>query len=304
MSEFIAWLSKYLGIEKNPTATIIVSVAVFCLGIIINEVVKALNRFSERRIVREIVRRNYLIFKSYLHEQAKSLREFENFISEKGSPDFNVYILPCSALDNYKDISYNNSFKSFFFGFENIRVCGNLKRIKAFDNLHNALSIIRIEQEKMFPVVARFQIEAAPILNRLNISLKEAFEATTDVYINLHEQPADQELVKWLIERNSLHENYLANVNPSDLIGIKKYFTSVLDFERRNGVPLTKILNAKEFWYYHIKLHTAIDDIDILNTLIKNTKAYCITISKKFEFTAEQLILNYEFLFRRKLKDK
>jgi hypothetical protein len=100
MSDFIDWLSNYLGIEKNPTATIIVSLSVFCLGIIINETLKAIGRFRERRVVREIVRRNYLIFRKYLIEQAEAIKLFESQIKAKSSPNFNAHVRACSALDN------------------------------------------------------------------------------------------------------------------------------------------------------------------------------------------------------------
>ncbi len=103
MNEFIDWLSKYLGIEKNPTATIIVSLSVFVLGITVNEVLKAISRFRERRAIRELVRRNYLIFRKYLYEQSSSLNHFGSFITLNGSaPNFNLYVRPCSALDNFR----------------------------------------------------------------------------------------------------------------------------------------------------------------------------------------------------------
>lgn len=303
MSEFIEWLSKYLGIEKNPTATIIVSITVFSLGIIINESLKTLGKFRERKIIREIVRRNYLIFQNYLIEQAESLRNFESLVTTKSSPNFNDHVRPCSALDNYKDISYNNSFKAFFVGFENIRVWGKNKRIEAFDNLYHSLSTIRIEQERMFPIVASFPDQAIKIMDRLNVSLKDAFEATADVNMKLHEQSLNQAEKGWLNLRSEFYEDCFAEGEPEDLNKIKNYFLSVIDFEITDKRPLTLIMDEKEFFYYHRKVHKAIGDIDVLNKLVKNTKTYCKTISEKFEVTAQELTTNFKPLFNQKIRN-
>lgn len=302
MSEFIDWLSKYLGIEKNPAAAIIVSVTVFVLGIIINELIKATARFSERRTIRKIVRRNYLIFQDYLLDQAESLREFENLVTLKGSPNFNAHVLPCSALDYYKDISYNNSFKAFFVGFENIRIWGRDKRIEAFDNFYHSLSTIRIEQERMFPIVASFPGEAIKIIDKLNNSLKDAFEETGDVGMKLREHAPNQELTAWLDRRSELYENCFAKGDPEDLNEVRNYLASLLDFEVSDRRPLSMIMNAKESWFYHKKIHKAIGDFDALNTLVKNTRTYCNVISQKFIITAQQLEQHYEPLFGEKKK--
>jgi hypothetical protein len=302
MNEFIDWLSKYLGIEKNPTATIIVSLSVFCLGIIINELLKAVTRFRERRATRELVRRNYLIFKNYLYEQSTSLKLFGSLVTHKSNPDFNIYVRPCSALDNFKEISYSNCFKAFFVGFENIRLQGRIGRIQAFDNLYNCISTIRIDQERMFPIVARFQDDAAPISARINASIKDAFEATVDVYVALDRKPPTQELTGWLQERNSLYEAYSRKRDPDDLFEVRKFLVSILSFDMTNGKPITTIMDAKEFWNYHNKIHLAINEIGSLITLVTNTKVYCKTISEKFESTAQGLNTYYRPLFSRKLK--
>ncbi|TKC09860.1 hypothetical protein FA048_06505 [Pedobacter polaris] len=289
MNEFIDWLSKYLGIEKNPTATIIVSLSVFCLGIVINELLKAIGRFRERRAIRELVRRNYLIFHKYLYQQSQSLKLFESLVTVKGGPNFNVYVRPCSALDNFKDISYSNSFKAFFVGFENIKLKGRIKRIQAFDNLYHCISTIRKEQEKMFPIIGSFKDEAVQIINKLNKSLKEAFEVTADVAVELSSKPPNLELNKWLSHRHKIYQACFSKGDPSDVNEVRKYFIEILDFETANSKPITTIMNSKEFWYYHKKIHSALGDIDSLNTLVSNTKSYCKTISDKFEYTAQDL---------------
>ncbi|WP_029275338.1 hypothetical protein [Pedobacter borealis] len=301
MNEFIEWLSGYLGIEKNPTATIIVSLSVFCLGIMVNELLKAISRFRERRAIRELLRRNYLIFKKYLYEQSSSLSTFGSFITLKGSPpNFNLYVRPCPALDNFREISYSSSFKAFFVGFENIRLKGRVKRIQAFDNLYKSLSIVKGEQEKMFPILAGFQKEDATMTLSINLSMKEAFEAATDVSITLNEKPQDSNLESWLKTRDELFQAY-AKGNPNDLMEVKKFLTSMLNFDMANGKPIATILTAKEFWYYQLKLHSTIEDINRLEMLVKTTSSYCRGICEKFEYTAKDLETYYQALFNSKL---
>ncbi|KQB99200.1 hypothetical protein [Pedobacter sp. Hv1] len=302
MDDFIDWLSRYLGIDRNPTATIIVSVSVFCLGILINESLKAYGKYRERRAIREIVRRNYLIFKNYLFEQAENLKVFERQVSIKSSPNFNLYVNSCSALDNYREISYGNSFRAFFVGAENIRLRRNILKAQAFDNLYSSLSSIKIEQERMFPILARFQQDAAPIVTRLNLSMKDAFENIGDIYIKLKKQPPNTSFVDWLNQREKLDEDYLAKPNSKGIVMVKKYFIAILNFEEANAEPITQILDVKEFWNYHHKIQVAIGDIDSLRILVNSTKQCCSTMSNKFCQTGENLASFYQPLFNRKLK--
>ncbi|RBQ11547.1 hypothetical protein [Pedobacter miscanthi] len=301
MNEFIEWLSSYLGIDKNPTATIIVSLAVFCLGVIVNELVKAISRFRERRAIRELVRRNYLIFKKYLHDQSSSLSTFGSFITLKGSPpNFNLYVKLCSALDNFREISYSSAFKAFFVGFENFRLKGRVKRIQAFDNLYNSLSVVKGEQERMFPILLGFHKEDATMSSAVNLSMKEAFEAATDVSVTVNEKHGDRDHQSWLKERDGLFQTF-SKGNPNDLMEVKKFLISILDFDMANGKPIATIFNAKQFWYYQLKLHTAIEDIKRLEMLVKTTSSYCRGIWEKFELTAKDLETYYWALFNRKL---
>ncbi len=301
MSEFIGWLSQYLGIDKTPTATIMVSLTVFGLGILTNETIKAIVGFRERKTTRKIVRRNYLIFRDYLFDQAKALRDFKSLLTAKSGPNFNAYVLPCAALDNYKDISYKNSFKAFFSGLENIILLGKNNRIVAFDNLYNSLSIIRIEQERMFPIIANFQVEATAIIVKLNRSLDNAFEATADVNMKLRNQPSSYDLTEWLDVRRKFYENYFAQGDPEDLNDVKDYFLAIIDIETKDKRPLDLIMDEKDFFYYRKKVHQAIGDIDVLHKLVNNTQAYCMIVSKKFDSTAHQLVSLYQPLFGKKI---
>lgn len=302
MHDFIEWLSKYLGIEKNPTATIIVSVSVFGLGILVNEALKEAGKYRERQALREIMRRNYLIFKHYLYEQASALKTFEQHISENSSPDFNLYFKSCSALDTYREISYGNSFEAFFVGLENIRLLNRIIRVQAFDNLYRSLSDIKSHQDKMFPMLVKFKQEASEMDMRWKLSVNTAFERTGDVYILASKHTQLKEVADWLAQRDRYYNEYISSPNPQALDAIRNYFYTVLVFEKANLAPLTKIMDIKALMDYHYITNIAIRDLDIMLTHLKTTKHYCLQLSEKFKDMGEKLGFFYRPLFSRKLK--
>ncbi len=152
----------------------------------------------------------------------------------------------------------------------------------------------------MFPILAGFHKEDAKMTSALSLSMKEAFEAATDVSITLNEKPLDSYLQSWLKGRDEIFQAY-TQANPNDLIEVREFLISMLNFDMANGKPIATILTAKEFWYYQLKLHSAIEDINRLEMLVKMTNSYCKGISEKLEHTAKDLETYYQPLFNRKL---
>lgn len=285
------------AINTNPAYTI--PIFVFVISIFVNESIKIIGRFQERRNYRILLSRNYLIFKDYLIGQATNLKTFEQQISSEQCPDFNFYLQPCSAIANFKDISYNNAYKALFTGFENFSFRKKIHKVQAFDYLYTTISMFQLDQERIFPILSRFHEDVKPLANAINNSGKKAVEDIGDLGISVIKKGNGEKVQQWSKERDALANNFY--IGDGSLNKSKEYYLAVLDFEMKNPKPITEVISLKEFWNYHYTLRLAISDIIKLERLINSTKTFCNQTSEKFKLSGFQLTSNYQFLFEKKL---
>jgi hypothetical protein len=300
MNEIINWFSNYLSIPKQSTATITFSIIVFILGLLINETIKEIGRFRQRRNYRRLFKRNYLQFKNYLFLQAANMESFSSQINENSNPNFNIYVSPCPAISNFKDISYSNAYKSLFTGIENLlRFKGN-KGLQAFDELYNSLAIVQLEQERVFPILVNYQNEVKSLVENINFLTKEATENIGDVELKIEGSlKMTPELVKWLQDRAYIKQIFYGSDHTIEKMA--EFLESLLAYEIHNGGPISEVFSLKEFWNYHHQLQLTVAEHIKLTRLFKTTKGYCDSTSERFKEMGHKLTSNYKSLFGEKL---
>ncbi|PWS25962.1 hypothetical protein DHW03_18085 [Pedobacter yonginense] len=300
MNSLINFLSSYLSIPKPATATITISILVFILGLFLNETIKEIGRYRQRRNFKKLLKRNYLIFKNYLFVQSTNMQTFSSQINEDSNPNFNIFVSPCSAISNFKDISYSNAFKSLFTGLENFRLFNFNRRLQAFDYLYESLAMYRIEEERIFPILASYQNEALPVVQNINSLNKQAIENIGDLTIKITstlELNLDTKI--WLQKREAISNVYYKGLRKAE--DSQKYFIDISEFEFNNSAPIQVLYTPKEFWNYHHQLRLAAAENIKLIRLFKNTISYCNKTSERFRSTGIKLSENYRYLFGQKV---
>ena len=139
MQEFI---EKYFKIGHDASATLIVTLIIFILGYAISAIVYILSRYFNRRSHRKMFINNLLGLNKAIKAQEngflatlKSMNFEENTFWVYDKVDF-------FQLSAFREIGYKDSFKSFFYGIENmLPSCTkkNLKR-KAFNRAWSIFS--------------------------------------------------------------------------------------------------------------------------------------------------------------------
>ena len=117
MQEFI---EKYFKIGHDASATLIVTLIIFILGYAISAIVYILSRYFNRRSHRKMFINNLLGLNKAIKAQEngflatlKSMNFEENTFWVYDKVDF-------FQLSAFREIGYKDSFKSFFYGIENM----------------------------------------------------------------------------------------------------------------------------------------------------------------------------------------
>ena len=144
-------LENYFGIGPDTAVSLLITLFTFILGYLITAVVFTTSRYYKRRSHRKIfianlqnLNRSVLKQEKAFLQTVKSFDIIENTPWEYTKADF-------FQIDVFKEMSYHESFRSFFLGFENQISClkRKLKR-RAFNRVWENLSNIKFWSEHAF----------------------------------------------------------------------------------------------------------------------------------------------------------
>lgn len=135
-------IEKYFSISHDASASLIITLITFILGYILTGCFYIISRFFQRKSHRKMFLNNLVSLNKSLKAQEKaflttikSLKFEENNLWNYDKVDF-------FQLSAIKEMSYKESFNSFFYGFENqISICiGNKLRRKSFNRAWSIFS--------------------------------------------------------------------------------------------------------------------------------------------------------------------
>lgn len=145
-------IERFFTISHDASASLIITLSTFILGYLITGLVFIINRYFERKSNRKIFIQNLeSLDKSLKRQQRAFIDTIKSFDIVKNSP-WEYSKVHFFQVTVFKEMSYKESFKSFFLGFENqLSVCTNktIKR-KAYNKTWENLNNIQFWSEKAF----------------------------------------------------------------------------------------------------------------------------------------------------------
>lgn len=262
-------IENFFDIGHDASATVIITLLIFILGYLITGVVFVISKFLQRRANRKMFINNLTSLNKTVEFQEKvltSLLKNIDFVENK----LGVYNkVDYFQLMLFHEMSYKDTFKSFFHGFENqISVCIKkpLKR-KAFTKVWSILSNIEFWDKKMIDGYYE-------MFERYN-----KFGAARNKAINELRQMWEYLL---LVDPNTISQIHKSYLNELALIVKKFSKTPTLKrvgpyFVNRNLVLKIRILNkkyptlpfVKEFTDKCLEVSSEYIDMELL---VRNTK--------------------------------
>ena len=213
MIQIQKYLEYQFDVDPNTSATIIITISVFMLGIFFQYLLHSITKFSERKRVRKI----FLVGLSEFSKQVKKQSEQYGIsaktfaFDKKTNFEFNrATIFTISSLNG---LDYNQTYQAFFFGFENIVKFNSNRKFEAFNKVWDSIKSVEFWHEKSFQNINYF-IEK---YNELNEKRNEAVNAHRLFYepimkkldgqdvpenIGRYMQAADQIHVDWQNKEN------------------------------------------------------------------------------------------------------
>lgn len=140
-------LNNWFGIDNNTSATILITVIIFVIGLSFTEVLKSLNAIIQRKRIRNMCKINFKDLELGIKKQEKAYLKYIESLTFSNRRGFNfseVEITPIVAL---QEIGFTKIYESYFTGIENIFI--NKNKLRAFKKLWSIIVVIPIWQEKI-----------------------------------------------------------------------------------------------------------------------------------------------------------
>jgi hypothetical protein len=213
------FIEKYFDISHDAAASLLITLSTFLLGYIITGLVYIISKYFQRKSNRKIFIENLTSLNKSLKRQEKeigyTLKTFDivkNAIWSYAKVEF--FQIPV-----FREMSYKDTFNSFFLGIENqlsICISKKLKR-RAFNKTWENLNNIQIWSEKAFN-------DFNPILEKYN------------QYGGQRNKALNELRIMW----EQLFQNVPQNIRPEELEYLKQLDTLIATFQKIPSVERLK----------------------------------------------------------------
>lgn len=215
-------IQKYLecnyGVDSNTSATLIITLFVFLLGVAFQYALNSFTKYSERRRVRKTFLVGLSEFSNQVKKQSEQYHKSSLTFTFDKETNFEFNRATISTIGSLIDLQYNRTYEAFFFGFENLIKFNSKRKFEAFNKIWDSIKSVEFWHEKSFQDVNYF-IEK---YNDLNERRNEAINAhrlffepimtqmdgqTVPGNIGRYMQAADQVHVDWQNKPNRTRPN-------------------------------------------------------------------------------------------------
>ena len=174
METLIKYLECNWGIQADTTATILLTVSIFLLGLLATEIIKFVSRLQNRITTRQVFSAfiNGVVKQIAIQKKAyyKTSLQF-TFESER---DFVVSRATIAQIDN-RGLDYASIYSAYFKGLENLTIIKKKKllKVKAFNKLWESLDTIAYWHKRSFDDMDFFRSKYESYNDSRNESLDE-----------------------------------------------------------------------------------------------------------------------------------
>ena len=187
MKEFIAFLSKQLGITSDTAATIVLTLFTIFLASFFTEIITSFKSYLQRRVYRKLLKINLVELKKGLHKQADSYDKFSKQLNIEYTGGYTFTSCSIPAHNLISQIGYENIYKALFNGIENI--FPSFKKTTAFNNIWETIEFLKLFHQKSFEDSVKYGIKNAEINEQRNKCVESVNRITLALIINREDEP-------------------------------------------------------------------------------------------------------------------
>jgi len=205
-THIVDYLVSELQLSNETAVSLIVTISIFSLGIIINELLKAFSRYLERRNTRFVLVHTLNSIVNSGFKGSKYLEDISNKITFEGMGVLEYRKLDFFGSDALLDIGYEQLFNSLMFGPENHLRFLKSFRIKIFSKVWALNRVINSIHKRAYTEIEHLLREYNIKNDIRNKSINRLRKAIFDIQAQLDGKQVNPEIAYYLKELENIYE--------------------------------------------------------------------------------------------------
>lgn len=213
-----------LDIDPDTFATIFITLFVFIVGLIIQQLIVFYNSYIQRKRTRKVFE---LSLDSFINQAKKQSEEYiktsQTFSFEK---ETRLYFSPVtiSSISLLNELGYQKAYEAYFFGFENLFKLKFDLKIKTFNKIWHSIKHVEFWREQSFKDTRYLESKLHELNNRRILAIDNLRKFRESVSIELHgkriPQDIPEELGRYIQAVDEITVNYqnLPNARRADIV--------------------------------------------------------------------------------------
>jgi len=240
-----AKFNERFGTDSNTSATLFITLFVFILGLLFQQLFVLYSKFIERRKIRKIFQ---VALRQFIKETSKQSslykKDSENYQMEKKT-SFTFTrgsIFTCSSI---QELGFEKTYAAFFLGIENWGHTKSSLRQKAFIKIWGSVKSVEFWHNASFSDRSQFLEKYNSINEKRNIAIENHRKLYEKAMTNLDGVKAEKAYREYVQALDAIHVSWQNNPNRTrpDVLH-EELVTPILDLNRGNHkFPLAISLN-------------------------------------------------------------
>lgn len=214
------YLESVFEIDANTSATILITLSIFIIGISIQQLLLLFSKFIERRKTRKIFKISLTGFIKQVKKQSEGYNETAKSFTFDEQTNFEFTRATIYTLSSLNSIGYQKTYEAFFTGFENIWKCNLNLKLKAFNKVWDSIKSVEFWHQKSFEDLSDFIDKYNDLNEKRNIAIenhRRFFESiiteinnkSVPAKVGLYIQDVDRIHVDWQKLKNRTRPNII-----------------------------------------------------------------------------------------------
>lgn len=254
MKSIQTYLDNILNVDSNTSATILITLTVFLLGLILQTTLKSITKYIERIRTRKMIATLAKELIREVDKQASFYLQSSKTFDFSSKDLFAFKQLTISSHSSIKSVGFQNIYYSFFLGFENwIKVKKNTK-FKAFNRIWNTVIFIEDWHKKILTGTNSFIIDfnkynekrnelLAGIRNLYDVEISNSFNKENPELLSMYEKKVKHVFETWKKLENNTQPDIINSELVLKLKALNEEYCS-LEMTTTTSEYLLKIINV------------------------------------------------------------
>jgi hypothetical protein len=226
MQPIINYLVESLGIDKNTSATIVLTLLIFILGYCISWLNTAISNYKLRRNYRRIFNDVITSISQNIQFQSKLFHEAHRIANIETIGNYNFKKGTITHLDSIDKLEFRDVYNSYLTGVENI--CLSKKKLKSFNKIYGRISLLKTIDSNLFSETDRMNDRYHESEQKWHESIDEMRQITDALHVQLNGQHFSERFSQYIEGMDRIILAWQQLENRTKTTNVKRHFVDRL----------------------------------------------------------------------------